>query len=282
MHKWIQMSELDRELAYNPKKAVVDHEKFQNLATKTALNFREKTKNKFLDISYGKGIKQKLDIFLPINPSNCPVQVYFHGGYWVSRDKFDHSHLAKPSLKNNIIHVSVNYDLCPDVSLAKIVEETTEAIEWIHHNINLYGGDKNNMNLVGHSAGAHLIAMSLTKNFTVKHSFINSAALISGIYQPEISMFLSVNEKISLTDNHSKFTYVFNYKLKTRTKFLVIVGEYEPKEWRELSIEYIEWLKNNNVGTKLYIAKGLKHFTIVKSLSDPKSALTNKLINLIK
>ena len=43
MHKWIQMSELDRELAYNPKKAVVDHKKFQNLATNSALNFREKT-----------------------------------------------------------------------------------------------------------------------------------------------------------------------------------------------------------------------------------------------
>ena len=282
MHKWIQMSELDRELAYNPKKAVIDHEKFQNLATNNALNFREKTKNKFLEISYGKGIKQKLDIFVPNNPSNCPVQVYFHGGYWVSRDKFDHSHLAKPSLKNKIIHVSVNYDLCPDVSLSRIVEETTEAIEWIFHNIDLYGGDKNNLNLVGHSAGAHLIAMSLTRNFTIKNSFIHSAALISGIFQPEITMYLSVNKKIRLTDNLAQITNVFNYKLATKTKFFVIVGEYEPKEWRELSIEYISWLKRNNVETKLYIAKGLNHFTIVKSLSDPKSILSNKLINLIK
>ena len=39
MRKWIEMSELDRELAYNPKKAVVDHEKFQNLEKKQKISF---------------------------------------------------------------------------------------------------------------------------------------------------------------------------------------------------------------------------------------------------
>jgi len=282
MYKWLQMSELDRELAYNPKKAVSDHEKFQNLATKNASSFRRKTRNKFLDICYGKGLKQKLDIFIPNNPINCPVQVYFHGGYWVSRDKSDHSHLAKPPITNKIMHVSVNYDLCPDVSLDRIVEEAIESIEWIYNNISLYGGDKNNINLIGHSAGAHLVAMALTKNFHTNSTFINSAALISGIYRPEITMYLSVNEKIRLSKNIAQVTNVFNYHLSTKTKILVIVGEHEPKEWRELSIEYVDWLKKNNVKTKLFIAKGLNHFTIVKSLADPESILSNKLINLAK
>ena len=116
LNKWLTMTEVERELAYNPKKAVANHEIFQNLATKSAAHFRKKIKNKFLNISYGNRKKEKLDIFVPNNPHKCPVQVYFHGGYWVSRDKYDHSHLAEPSIKNNIIHVSVNYDLCPYVT----------------------------------------------------------------------------------------------------------------------------------------------------------------------
>ncbi len=281
MNKWLTMTEVERELAYNPKKAVANHEIFQNLATKSAAHFRKKIKNKFLNISYGNRKKEKLDIFVPNNPHKCPVQVYFHGGYWISRDKYDHSHLAEPSIKNNIIHISVNYDLCPDVTLDIIVEEAIEAIKWINNNISKYGGDKNNINLIGHSAGAHLVAMALTKNIVKKESFIKSATLISGIYSPEITMYLSVNEKIKITDRVSRVTNVLNYKLAIKTKILVIVGEHEPKEWKELSVEYINWLKKNGVITKLYVAKALNHFTIVKSLSNPRSILTKKIFSMI-
>ena len=130
-NKWQNMSDDERELAYNPKTSVLDHEEYQNLATFSALKFRNSQQNKHLNIRYGKRKKQKLDIFLPKFPKNSPVQVYFHGGYWVSRDKYDHSHLALSSINNNIIHVSVNYDLCPDVPLNIIVEESLECINWV-------------------------------------------------------------------------------------------------------------------------------------------------------
>ena len=53
------------------------------------------------------------------------------------------------------------------------------------------------------------------------------------------------------------------------------------KEWKELSVEYINWLKKNGVITKLYVAKALNHFTIVKSLSNPRSILTKKIFSMI-
>ena len=94
-------------------------------------------------------------------------------------------------------------------------------------------------------------------------------------------MYLSVNEKIKITDRVSRVTNVLNYKLAIKTKILVIVGEHEPKEWKELSVEYINWLNKNGVITKLYVAKALNHFTIVKSLSNPRSILTKKIFSMI-
>ena len=281
-NKWQNMSDDERELAYNPKTSVLDHEEYQNLATCSALKFRNSQQNKHLNIRYGKRKKQKLDIFLPKFPKHSPVQVYFHGGYWVSRDKYDHSHLALSSINNNIIHVSVNYDLCPDVPLNIIVEESLECINWVINNIRSYGGNPFNINLVGHSAGAHLVAMILNKHKTSIDFNINSAVLISGIYNPIITKYLKVNEKIKITEKVIKLTNVFNYNLSIRTNILVVIGELEPKEWAELSKEYIIWLKEYDIITSLYIAKGLNHFSIIKSLANPKSILSKKLINLAK
>ena len=78
-NKWQNMSDDEREFAYNPKTSVLDHEEYQNLATCSALKFRNSQQNKHLNIRYGKRKKQKLDIFLPKFPKNSPVQVYFMG-----------------------------------------------------------------------------------------------------------------------------------------------------------------------------------------------------------
>ena len=191
MLSWKKLNKKEKELYLNPKNAVKEHPTLQSLASYEAKKFRNVHSYSYLDISYGKGEKQKLDIFTPKNAKFLPVQVYFHGGYWIARDKFDHSHLAIPAIKNNFIHISVNYDLCPQVKLDQIVKEAQESISWIHNNIKKYGGDPSNINLVGHSAGAHLVAMILTKKYNTAKKFIMSATLISGIYQPEITKYIS-------------------------------------------------------------------------------------------
>ena len=279
MYNWQKLSLEEKELSLNPKKAVIEHPKLQAIATSSAKKFRDAHPNKYLDISYGKRVNQKLDIFLPKTINNNPVQLYFHGGYWIARDKFDHSHLAKPAINNNIIHVSVNYDLSPNVTLDIIVEETYECLEWIIKNIRDYGGNPNNINLVGHSAGAHLVAMALTRNYSL-NSFIKSAILISGIYQPQITQYLSISKKIKLNKNIIKLTDVYNNNILQKTNILIVVGDDEPNPWKRLSIDFSEWLKKNKISFKFYNAIHLNHFTIVKALSDDKSSLSKKVTNM--
>jgi arylformamidase len=279
LYNWQKLSLEEKELSLNPKKAVIEHPKLQAIATSSAKKFRDAHPYKYLDISYGNRVNQKLDIFLPKTINNNPVQLYFHGGYWIARDKFDHSHLAKPAINNNIIHVSVNYDLSPNVTLDIIVEETYECLEWIIKNISDYGGNPNNINLVGHSAGAHLVAMALTRNYSI-NSFIKSAILISGIYQPQITQYLSISKKIKLNKDIIKLTDVYNNIIIQKTNILIVVGDDEPDPWKGLSIDFSEWLKKNKISFKFYNAIHLNHFTIVKALSDYKSTLSKKVTNM--
>ena len=281
MYEWQKLNSNDKELYLNPKKSVTDHAIYQNIATKSAGKFRNGHNKKHLNLAYGKGSNQKLDIFLPDNTYNCPVQLYFHGGYWIGRDKFDHSHLAHPAIKNNIIHISVNYDLSPNVTIDTIVEETYECIIWVMNNINNYGGNPKNLNLVGHSAGAHLVAMALTKTYN-KSKIINSATLISGIYQPQITKYISINKIINISDETIKLTDVYKYSIKQITNFLLVVGDEEPIAWKMLTKAYGAWLTDKRIPFIFYNAIKLNHFSIVKDLADINSCLSKKVINMCK
>ncbi len=283
MLSWKKLSAKNKENYLNPKKAVIDHPKLQLLATKKAEQYREKYKYSYINIPYGRRKKQKLDIFVPKNFKNCAVQVYFHGGYWIARDKFDHSHLAKPAVENKIIHVSVNYDLCPEVTLNIIVKEAQECVEWIFKNIKTYGGNPNNINLVGHSAGAHLVAMILTKKYTkLPSNIIKSAVLISGIYQPEITRYISINSIIKLSKKNAEKTNVYNYNIINKTKALVVVGSLEPAAWISLSKNILKWLDLNKVEYNFLLAKNLNHFTIIRELSIKNSKIAKKVIAMIE
>ncbi len=100
-----------------------------------------------------------------------PVVVYVHGGAWAIGDKAN-SITNKTSLFSSLgyVFVSVNYRLSPSTSSSdpnRIKfpthnEDVTDAVKWIYDNIATYGGNKQKIVLLGHSAGAHLVSLTGT------------------------------------------------------------------------------------------------------------------------
>ena len=118
-----------------------------------------------LDIAYGKGPNETLDIF-PAQKANAPVVVFIHGGYWRSLDKADHSFVAAPLHEMGACVVVVNYALCPGtpnepVTIPDIAVQMTHALAWVWQNIAKHGGNPKDVVVAGHSAGGHLAAMLL-------------------------------------------------------------------------------------------------------------------------
>ncbi|MEY8878212.1 MAG: alpha/beta hydrolase [Leptothrix sp. (in: b-proteobacteria)] len=116
-----------------------------------------------LDIAYGDGGKQTLDVFPAAEP-DAPVLVFIHGGWWRSLDKSDHSFVAPAFVQGGATVVMPNYDLCPAVGIDVIVQQMTRALAWTWRHIGRYGGDRERLVVVGHSAGAHLAAMLMGCN----------------------------------------------------------------------------------------------------------------------
>ncbi|MEM9478232.1 MAG: alpha/beta hydrolase fold domain-containing protein [Verrucomicrobiota bacterium] len=132
----------------------------------------EPAHKKHLDLRYRKmdGVDpnlHSLDLYIPTDESKepRPVMIMIHGGGWRGGDKANASIVgAKMAhfVGNGYIYASINYRLSPASPDQEgprhpaHAEDCAAAIAWIHDNIAEYGGDPDQLHLMGHSAGAHL------------------------------------------------------------------------------------------------------------------------------
>jgi acetyl esterase/lipase len=102
-----------------------------------------------------------------------PVVVYVHGGGFSVGDKANNMTNKKNLFSSlDYILVSVNYRLSPEtystdpnrVMFPTHHNDVADAIKWVFDNISTYGGNPQKIALLGHSAGAQLVALLGTSN----------------------------------------------------------------------------------------------------------------------
>lgn len=103
-----------------------------------------------------------LDVYVPLQASSAPILIFVHGGAWVAGDKGDQEQRAIWCASNGFILVSVNYRLSPAYTHPSHIEDVAASISWVIDNAAQYGGDTDSIFLMGHSAGAHLVALAGT------------------------------------------------------------------------------------------------------------------------
>jgi acetyl esterase/lipase len=113
------------------------------------------------DLAYGRDPAQRLDAYLPEHP-NGRVIVMVHGGGWRRGDKamgpvVDHK-LAHWSVRGDVF-VSVDYRLLPQADPLRQAADVATALVYVQAHARDWGADPADVVLMGHSAGAHLIAL---------------------------------------------------------------------------------------------------------------------------
>jgi arylformamidase len=114
-----------------------------------------------LDLCYGDGPNETLDVFSPASAGRAPapVLVFIHGGYWRALDKSDMSLVAPAFCAAGVQVVVPNYALCPAVTVAEICVQMAKAVAWVWREAPTRGFDRQRIVVAGHSAGGHLTAM---------------------------------------------------------------------------------------------------------------------------
>jgi arylformamidase len=114
------------------------------------------------DIAYGADPAQGIDVYLPSKPDRAPILVMVHGGAWRLGDK-DNARVVDNKVARwvpkGIIFVSVNYRMMPEAEPLTQAEDVARALAKVQDLAPGWGGDPANIILMGHSAGAHLVAL---------------------------------------------------------------------------------------------------------------------------
>lgn len=111
-----------------------------------------------LDIRYGEAARETFDFFPAEGGAGRATLVYFHAGYWQSRDKSTFRFIA-PAFTRHGIHVAlVNYPLCPHVSLTHLLDAARRAVAGVHTHVATRGQSGLPLVAAGHSAGGHIAA----------------------------------------------------------------------------------------------------------------------------
>lgn len=114
------------------------------------------------DLAYGPDAAQRLDVYRPAQAiALAPVIFMVHGGGWRHGDKAMGrvvTHKMAHWVKQGTIFVSVNYRLS-DADPIEEANDVARALAYAQSRAKSWGGDPARFVLMGHSAGAHLVAL---------------------------------------------------------------------------------------------------------------------------
>lgn len=97
----------------------------------------------------------RLDVYYPVEVTDAPVVVWFHGGGLTGGAK-----VIPQELKDaGYVVVGVNYRLLPKVRVDECIDDAAAAVAWTFRNIAGYNGSPKKIFVAGHSAGGYLTSM---------------------------------------------------------------------------------------------------------------------------
>lgn len=112
------------------------------------------------DIQYGDSARRRLDVYRRYaTRAPAPVIVVLYGGRWKYGSKDDYLLIGNTFARRGWVTVIANYRLYPAVLFPAWVDDGASAVAWTVRNIERFGGDTSRIIVVGHSSGAHTVAL---------------------------------------------------------------------------------------------------------------------------
>ncbi|XP_034026656.1 LOW QUALITY PROTEIN: probable isoprenylcysteine alpha-carbonyl methylesterase ICMEL1 [Thalassophryne amazonica] len=271
---------------------------------------------------YQKGISfgrrgNKLDIYHSTSATSCedvplPVVVFIYGGAWGSSDRSIYCLMGKQmaeELKATVI--CPDYCTYPKGNVLQMVQDIADCLVWVQESEHKFSLDKDNIVLIGHSAGAHLCA--LTTLFLIdsreelfieasKQHYITMAIRgvigLSGVYNildhyehermRDVEYVSTMHKAMNGVENFSYYSPTHTLKtlnqdkLKRVPPFVLLHRTRDNIVPAESSLRFSELLTSLSVKVSVYLLPRLDHLEIVVNLMASDRRLYHPLYSCIK
>ena len=225
-------------------------------------------------LAYGANPDQTLYIFKPKDAHpKLPVLIFVHGGSWQEGDAADYEFVGRGFAAKGFLTFVINYRKQPKHPFPAFVEDVAVSLAWVQAKAEHYGGDSQNIFLVGHSAGAYDIALAvLDKHYLVdagvNSSTIKGVATLAGPFD-----FLPLDSDIT-TEVFGKVadlesTQPINYARKDAPPFLILHGTADTTVYPKNAKSLFKHLTEAGASAKLIEYKDVSHVSILLDMAKP-------------
>ena len=236
------------------------------------------------NIPYGSDKLQRLSVYSPENlPANDGVApatiIFFYGGCWGgcrTLNKESYLFVAEAITSRGYNAILVDYRRHPAVKFPEIIDDARRAVEWVHRNIEQYGGDSELIFIMGHSAGAHLGAMlTLDETYLDRNTYqaIKGFIGLSGPYD-----FLPHTEPYQYAVFGPETRYAesqpINYVDGTEPPLLLLYGEDDTQVKSRNIINLARKVRMHGGAVETHFYDGIDHAEILAALSIPLQSTT--------
>lgn len=236
-----------------------------------AAGFRDRSgaRNR-LDIPYGPGARQRMDLF---RPEGAPrgLAILVHGGFWMAFDKSVWSHWARGAVAAGWAVIMPTYTLAPEIRVGGVTQEIKQAIMAASA---LVSGP---IRLAGHSAGGHLVTRMICADTGLPAELvgrIESVLTISGLHDLRPLMLTAMNKTLQLDlDEARRESPALCEPLTGIPVTCWVGGDERPEFIRQSRLLANIWTGRGLAMTDV-IEPGRHHFDICAGLTEPDSPIT--------
>ena len=231
-----------------------------------------------LDLVYGTGPRNKLDLFLPAAQSTAQphvppkgLAVFVHGGFWKAFDKSSWSHLARGAVEQGWAVCLPSYSLAPDARISVMTQEIAAAIAGAAEKIS------GPLHLAGHSAGGHLVSRMVCADSPLPPAIrqrLGHLLSISGLHDLRPLLHADMNQILQLDEAEATAeSAALQRPLETCPLTCWVGAEERPAFLLQNDLLATAWAGLGQPTSIVHDA-GKHHFNVIDALADPRSELT--------
>jgi acetyl esterase/lipase len=172
------------------------------------------------------------------------------------------------------------------------VQDVAAAVAWVYENIRDYGGSNKKINLLGHSAGAHMATLLVVNNhfldkYKIKASKIQGVIVVSGVFEIKtqeggatpkyLGMVFGDDPKVWREASCQSYLY----DKKKLPSFLVSWSSEENPLIISESTNFITSFRSQHSKLRTYVFPGRDHDVFQNELANTDSKFFELVINMV-
>lgn len=114
------------------------------------------------DLVFDAEHRLALDVYQPAHAERAPVIVFFYGGDWTHGERAWYRFVGRSLAAQGLVAMIPDYRKVPDVAPEGFMTDAAQAVAWARAHAAEFGGDADDLFVMGHSAGGHIAALLAT------------------------------------------------------------------------------------------------------------------------